>query len=542
MRVVLSPGHGSKIRGACYASCHGGVSWGLDEVDEARRVVDRVAELLRAAGVGIEVVLDNQSTTQDANLDYLVREHNERTRDRDVSVHFNMYETTTGPRGVEVFYGSDRDWAADVSAEIAIASGLIDRGAKDGSGLKWVRETEEPAILIEVAFVDSKADADIYRQHFDDICRAIAETIGDVVIGTQPPPLRPPGGPEEPPHEPHPPFPEWPDRPEDVPVEDRPTLQQGDSGDDVLDMQRMIPRFTGEFDGDFGPTTYDNVVNYQRSRGLEDDGICGPQTWGALYEHKLPVPPPPPPPGALTPEQQTVIMRIANDSWIADYSWPDRGVAPTGFTQGLALSFAQAYLNLKANQPAAIEMSRARTNSDTDVLNVYRDEYEELGMSNEEDGADTLQHLFALLLGHGMSESSGQHCCGRDMSADNVQSETAEAGAWQTSYNAHVFSDQFDPLMDQFLAGLHPTYLDAYSEGVSCSSSDWSNFGSGRGEDFQRLSKEAPAMAAWHAALVSRTRCDHYGPLIRKESELRAEANTMLTAVRAYLDETEPSA
>jgi hypothetical protein len=55
----------------------------------------------------------------------------------------------------------------------------------------------------------------------------------------------------------------------------------------------------------------------------------------------------------------------------------------------------------------------------------------ELGMDNSADGVDTLRHLFALQLGLGMRESSGQYCCGRDMSADNVSAETCEAGLFQ---------------------------------------------------------------------------------------------------------------
>src|SRR6516165_1018432 len=162
MRIVISAGHSAIVRGA-----EGPDPWGLDEYDENVRVTNRVADYLRAANVGVEVVIDTHSDDQDENLNWLISEHNKRTRDRDVSIHFNSNGTTDGTRGTEVYYGSDRDWAADISAEIAIASGLIDRGAKDGTGLKRVRETEEPAILIEVAFVDSKADADIYRQHFD---------------------------------------------------------------------------------------------------------------------------------------------------------------------------------------------------------------------------------------------------------------------------------------------------------------------------------------------------------------------------------------
>ena len=44
-------------------------------------------------------------------------------------------------------------------------------------------------------------------------------------------------------------------------------------------------------------------------------------------------------------------------------------------------------------------------------------------------GAVTLRHLFALILGLGMRESSGRYCEGRDMSASNVSAETAECGS-----------------------------------------------------------------------------------------------------------------
>jgi len=174
------------------------------------------------------------------------------------------------------------------------------------------------------------------------------------------------------------------------------------------------------------------------------------------------------------------------------------------------------------------------------VLNVYRDEFDELGMSNEADGADTLRHLFALMLGHGMRESSGQHCCGRDQSADNTTAETCEAGAFQTSWNAHSVSDpEFTDLLDEYAEGLSPGYLDAFSEGVSCSASDWDNYGSGTGAEFQQLSKNAPAMSAEHCGLTLRVLCNHYGPIIRHETELKLEADQMFKLVQDYVDESE---
>ena len=40
-----------------------------------------------------------------------------------------------------------------------------------------VEATLKTAILVEVCFVDSKADAELYRKHFDKICKAIADAI-----------------------------------------------------------------------------------------------------------------------------------------------------------------------------------------------------------------------------------------------------------------------------------------------------------------------------------------------------------------------------
>lgn len=327
----------------------------------------------------------------------------------------------------------------------------------------------------------------------------------------------------------------------EIPVEDRPVLEIGDSGPDVVDLQRMIPHFQGEVDGDFGPATEEEVMRYQSSRGLEVDGCVGPQTWQALYDKKPPLPPPAPPPDALTLKQEREICEIAKRSKIASYAWEDRGVAPTGWVQGMALSFAQSYKKLLANHPAMVAMSVAQTLSDKDALYLYRSDFAELGMSNKNDGKDVLRHLYALMLGHGMRESSGQHCCGRDQSAENFDSDTCEAGAFQTSYNAAGASDpEFDNLMDEYLRGKSPGFLEAFSEDVSCSSSDWESYGSGRGREFQDLSKNAPAFAAESCGLTLRNLCNHYGPILRHETELKKDADTMFREVQKYMDKSEP--
>ncbi len=67
----------------------------------------------------------------------------------------------------------------------------------------------------------------------------------------------------------------------------RPTLLRlGDRGDAVRDLQERL-RLSGlaaEADGEFGPDTEASVRSFQEVRGLRIDGICGPDTWGALVE------------------------------------------------------------------------------------------------------------------------------------------------------------------------------------------------------------------------------------------------------------------
>lgn len=180
MQIVISSGHGKNVRGA---------SGYLDEVNEARRVVERVAELWRKAGVGVKTFHDNTSTSQNQNLTTIVNYHNSQTRDLDVSIHFNAYQTTNKPMGTETLYVTQETLASTVSKKIAAAGGFINRGSKYRSDLYFLNNTRMPSVLIEVCFVDSSADAELYRKNFDAICTAIAEGLTGIEIGE---PVEPP--------------------------------------------------------------------------------------------------------------------------------------------------------------------------------------------------------------------------------------------------------------------------------------------------------------------------------------------------------------
>ena len=167
MRIAISSGHGARIPGAV------GI---LDEVREARRVVKRVAKHLWEMGVSVHEFHDDESDTRAGNLDTIIGWHNRQERDMDVSVHFNAFSPTDGPRGTEVLHlpSPSKDMAARVSKAVAEAGGFRDRGAKERTDLAFLNLTDKLAVLIEVCFVDSATDAGLYGENFDAVCLAIA--------------------------------------------------------------------------------------------------------------------------------------------------------------------------------------------------------------------------------------------------------------------------------------------------------------------------------------------------------------------------------
>lgn len=163
MTVAISSGHGKIVRGA---------RGYMDEVDEARRVVARLGQLLKC-----KTFDDDTSKTKTDNLNTIIKWHNSQSRTLDVSVHFNAFKVTDKPVGTEVCYVSQKGLATEVSRAIASAGGFIDRGAKKRTNLAFLSKTQRPAILLEICFVDSKPDTAMYKENFEAICRAIAGAI-----------------------------------------------------------------------------------------------------------------------------------------------------------------------------------------------------------------------------------------------------------------------------------------------------------------------------------------------------------------------------
>jgi len=76
-------------------------------------------------------------------------------------------------------------------------------------------------------------------------------------------------------------------------ISETPTLQLGDSGANVLALQRRLKALTywvGPPDGYFGDSTQQAVWALQKAANLPRDGIVGSATWGALERGVEPIP------------------------------------------------------------------------------------------------------------------------------------------------------------------------------------------------------------------------------------------------------------
>jgi uncharacterized protein (TIGR02594 family) len=315
-----------------------------------------------------------------------------------------------------------------------------------------------------------------------------------------------------------------------VPVEERRMIKKGDVGPEVERAQLTlgIP-----VDGDFGSVTDAQVKSYQAAAGLVADGVVGPATWAeldALDVRKAAGN------SKLSADLMRDIIELAENSPLATFDWPDRGRAPSGYVAGMALAFALAATELANDDPSAAVMAQADTgNPDADALTWYREEFERAGMDNSEPGIDTLRHLFVLMIGLGMRESSGRYCEGRDVSASNVTADTAEAGLFQASWNIRAASPQLPPLLTKYWNDPNG-FLAAFAKSVAPKATDLQGYGSGDGARYQWLAKYCPAFACMVAGIGLRCLRKHWGPINRREVTIEPCADDLLYEVQVLVE------
>lgn len=303
-----------------------------------------------------------------------------------------------------------------------------------------------------------------------------------------------------------------------------PDLEKGDDGPAVAQVQSILGL---PADGEFGSITESGVQQFQGACGLAKDGQVGPMTWDALddLDSKMQL-------GdeGLDTDVAEQIEQLCEDSPLNGYEWPDRGEAPSGYYVGMAKSFAWALQN-NIDDAVTVMAAKATTNDDIDALAWYASELKKADLDTSKNGADTLRALFVLMIGLGMRESSGNHWEGRDMSADNVQSNTAEAGLFQTSWDIAPCSSTIPPLLEIFWDdpnGFRPDF----DVGVEPTASNLDAYGSGDGARYQFLAKFSPLFHVLVTGVGMRKRRQHWGPINRKEVDLVGMVDDLLIEVQ----------
>ena len=167
-------GHGGRKNGNTWTD-PGAVGCGYKEADVARTIT---AMMVKKAG--LKNVTDNAGTTANAIVNNVANNINKCSDGWHISNHLNAFNGSA--TGVEVLYGSvdSKATAAKLSAAIAKALGLVDRGAKDGTWLGIARNSGagKKVLLIEWGFIDNLSDMKTLMTKMDDAVNAALEVMG----------------------------------------------------------------------------------------------------------------------------------------------------------------------------------------------------------------------------------------------------------------------------------------------------------------------------------------------------------------------------
>ena len=132
----------------------------LTESDETRAVGYALMDMLKDAGHTVIDCTDDVAPSECANLRKICEKANAQHLDIFISIHFNAGEG----QGCETYtYGGAENCRTREINRALANLGFKNRGIKDGSGLRVIKDTTAPAALVEVCFVDTKSDADLYK-------------------------------------------------------------------------------------------------------------------------------------------------------------------------------------------------------------------------------------------------------------------------------------------------------------------------------------------------------------------------------------------
>ena len=169
--ITVGAGHSEKATGASRN--------GNKEHEVARVIKDKLITALLSVGQNT-VDCTSDAASKGAVLEEQVHKCNMVNKNGrlDVSLHLNA----GGGTGTEVLYYNQQELAAKVCSSICSVTGWHDRGAKPRKDLYFLKNTNAPAILIEVCFIDSVSDMKTLYEKMDDIVSAIVTALTGKIV------------------------------------------------------------------------------------------------------------------------------------------------------------------------------------------------------------------------------------------------------------------------------------------------------------------------------------------------------------------------
>ena len=223
-----------------------------------------------------------------------------KANNNNVDYYVSIHANAGGGIGTEVFtYGGREVSVARKILDNIVALGFRNRGIKDGSRLAVIRNTNATALLIEVCFIDTKSDVDLYRKiGAESIANAIVKGLTGNTVNTA----------------------------NTAPTTSQNNVQSNNGAPTIAELQMELNRQfnaglavdnikgpktlgacvnvsygargnltkwiqrklnylgynSGEADGIFGDKTLAAVKDFQNKNGLAVDGIVGRNTWNKL--------------------------------------------------------------------------------------------------------------------------------------------------------------------------------------------------------------------------------------------------------------------
>lgn len=177
--IMLDAGHGGIEPGAVYQ--------GRQEKDDTLRLTLAIGDILQNNGVDVEYT---RTTDVYETPFQKAMEANEAEVDFFVSIHRNSFPVPNQAMGVESLVydlsGIKYIMAQNINDQLE-AVGFVNLGVKARPNLVVLKRTNMPAVLVEVGFINSETDNQIFDDNFEDIAQAIARGILDTLNSLQKP-------------------------------------------------------------------------------------------------------------------------------------------------------------------------------------------------------------------------------------------------------------------------------------------------------------------------------------------------------------------